>query len=109
MRNEMRAQARVAVSRRGSLSAGDTYWIPCMVMNMSDNGFLLICGKKVPVGQLLQLRCELFPQKNLECKIEVKHVSEDGMGTRIVEIDKQGTGLVQSYLQELYSHTMRPH
>ena len=80
-----------------------------MLFRSSDNGFLLICGKTVPVGQLLQFRCELFPQKNLECKIEVKHVSEDVLGTKIVEIDKQGSGLVQSYLQELYSHTMRPH
>jgi hypothetical protein len=80
-----------------------------MVMDMSDNGFMLICGKKVPVGQRLQLRCELYPQKNLECKIEVRHVSDGGMGTKIVEIDQQGSSLVQAYLQELYSHAMRPH
>ena len=105
----MRAQARVAVTRRGSLSAGDTYWIPCMVMDMSDGGLMLICNKKVPVGQRLQFRCELFPQRNLECRIEVKHVSEEGMGAKIVEIDPQSSSLVQSYLQEQYSHALRPH
>jgi hypothetical protein len=31
------------------------------------------------------------------------------MGAKIVEIDEQGSGLVQSYLQEQYSHAMRPH
>jgi hypothetical protein len=99
MRQEMRAQARVAVTRRASLSAGDTYWIPCMIMDMSDTGFMLICSKRVPVGQLLQFRCELFPQKSLECKIEVRHVNDDGIGAKIVEIDPQGSSLVQSYLQ----------
>jgi hypothetical protein len=80
-----------------------------MVMDMSGNGFMLICGKKVPVGRHLQLRCELYPQENLECKIEVRHVSDAGMGTKIVEIDEQGTRLVQACLQDPYSHALRPH
>jgi hypothetical protein len=109
MRQEMRAQPRVAVTRRASLSAGDTYWIPCMIMDMSDKGLMLVCNKKVPVGQLLQFRCELFPEKSLECKIQVKHVSDACMGAKIVEIDPQGSNLVQSYLQEQYSHALRPH
>ena len=74
-----------------------------MVQDMSDSGFLILCNKELSVGQVLDFRCELFPEKTLTCKIEIRHISESGMGTKIVEIDKKGTGLCQLYLQEQYS------
>ena len=100
---ELRAEARIAVSQSGALNSGEPSWFPCMVLDMSDNGFLIICNESLSVGQILQFRCELYPQKTLECKIEIRHVSDSGMGTKIVEIDNKGTRLIQSYLQELYS------
>lgn len=106
MRRDMRAEARIAVNQRGSLKFGDTSWFPCMVMEMSDHGLSIICMNKLSVGQLLLFRCQLYPEKNLVCKLEVRHVSEAGMGTRIVGIDKRGAGLLQSYLQEQYSERL---
>ncbi len=104
---ELRAEARIAVRERGSLkgealNTGDA-WFPCIVQDMSDSGFLILCGKDLSVGQDLDFRCELFPEKTLNCKIEVRHISPSGMGTRITEIDSRGTGLIQLYLQEQYS------
>jgi hypothetical protein len=99
---ELRAEARIAVKERGSLNSGDA-WFPCMVQDMSDSGFQILCSKELSVGQVLDFRCELFPEKTLTCKIEVRHVSSKGMGTKITEIDNRGTGLIQLYLQEQYS------
>ena len=104
---ELRAEARIPVKEKGSLSAGSVSigdaWFPCVVQDMSDSGFLILCSKDLTVGQLLEFRCELFPEKTLNCKIEVRHVSPKGMGTKIREIDGRGTSLVQLYLQEQYS------
>jgi PilZ domain-containing protein len=104
---ELRAEARIAVREKGSLSAGSVNigdaWFPCVVQEMSDNGFRILCGKDLSVGQVLEFRCELFPEKTLNCKIEIRHINPAGMGTKVIEIDKRGTSLVQLYLQEQYS------
>jgi len=104
---ELRAEARIPVREKGSLSAkssgAEDAWFPCVVQDMSDSGFLILCGKELSVGQVLEFRCELFPEKTLTCKIEVRHISSSGMGTKVTEIDKRGAGLVQLYLQEQYS------
>jgi hypothetical protein len=73
-------------------------------MDMSDHGFALVCNKPLVVGQVLDFRCELFPQKTLDCKVEIRHFSDDaGAGTKITEIDQQALKLLQLYLQEQYS------
>jgi len=104
---ELRAEARIAVKERGTLKDGSLSigedWFPCMVQDMSDSGFLILCSKELEVGQLLEFRCQLFPEKTLNCKIEVRHVSTQGMGTKVVEIDNRGTSLVKLYLEEQYS------
>ena len=99
---ELRAEARISVKERGSLSSGDA-WFPCVVQDMSDSGFLILCSKDLSVGQVLDFRCELFPEKTLNCKIEIRHLSQSGMGTKIIEIDKRGSSLCELYLQEQYS------
>ena len=104
---ELRAEARIPVREKGSLSTGSVNtgdaWFPCVVQDMSDSGFQILCSKDLSVGQVLEFRCELFPEKTLNCKIEVRHISPSGMGTKVTEIDRRGTGLIQLYLQEQYS------
>lgn len=99
---ELRAEARISVRERGSLNSGDA-WFPCMIQDMSDSGFLILCSKELSVGQVLDFRCELFPEKTLNCKIEIRHINASGMGTKIMEINNRGTSLLQLYLQEQYS------
>ena len=102
---DMRAEARIAASQRAELNSGDA-WFPCRILDMSENGFLLVCNKALVVGQILDLRCELYPEKLLECKVEIRHADETGIGTRIVEIDRKSIGLCQLFLQEYYSDNL---
>jgi hypothetical protein len=101
-KSELRAEARVAVNQRGRLSSGGD-WFPCMVLDMSDHGLLLVSSRDVVRGQVLDLRCDLYPGKTLECKIEVRHVSDTGVGARIAEIDEKGSALCRMLMQEQYS------
>ena len=103
---ELRAELRVVVTRRGALTVGGESF-PCVVQDMSDNGLLLICARPLIVGQTLQFKCELFPEQVLECMIEVVHVGEDGVGTKIIEIDDSGGKLVQLFLQEHFTSTVK--
>ena len=96
---EMRAEARIPVVRRGKMSVGDD-WFPCMVLDMSNNGFLMVCNKQLAVGQIFDFRCELYPGRFLECMIEVMHSDSDSVGTMITEIDVAATKLLQVYLAE---------
>lgn len=103
---ELRAELRVAVTRRGALTAGGESF-PCVVQDMSDSGFLLMCTRPLIIGQTLQFRCELFPDQILECMIEVVHIGESGVGTKIIEIDESGAKLVQLFLQEHFTHSVK--
>jgi hypothetical protein len=104
---ELRAEARIAVKEKGSLRHGGVTvgdeWFPCTIQDMSDSGFLILCSKELRVGQVLDLRCMLFPEKTLTCRIEVRHISPAGVGTKVKEIDNRGRGLIQLYLEEQYS------
>ena len=104
---ELRAEARITVRERGSLKRGSlgdaAEWFPCMVQDMSDSGFLILCSKELAVGQVLDFRCQLYPEKTLNCKIEVRHLSANGAGTKVKEIDSRGARLIKLYLEEQYS------
>ena len=108
---ELRAEARISVKEKASLRGGtlvaaataEDGWFPCVVQDISDTGFLILSSKEVAVGQILEFRCQLFPEKTLNCKIQVRHVSPNGMGTKVVEIDSRGSRLIELYLEEQYS------
>ena len=102
---ELRAEARVSISRRGTVKS-DGDWFPCMVLDISDSGFQIVCNEVLRAGQVLDFKCEIYPGQVLECKIAVRHASELGIGTKIVEIDKKSASLCQLYLQEHYSHKL---
>ena len=104
IRNQ-RAEARLNVNEQGSLRPNGE-WLSCTVLNMSSLGFLLQCQRKLAVGQSAQFKCELYPGQQLECKIEVRHVSPAGLGSKIVEIDPRGTRLCRLYLEEQYSNQL---
>lgn len=101
-KSDLRGEARVPVSRRGTLSVGDVTF-PCMVMDMSSGGLLLVSSRPLTVGQILGFKCELYPNTVLECKVEIRHTDDEGAGAKIVEIDEKGLRLCQVYLQEHYS------
>ena len=88
--------------QRAELISGDA-WFPCRLLDISDEGFLLVCNKTLAVGQILGLRFELYPGKFVECKLEIRYAKETGIGTKIVEIDEKSVDLRQLFLQEHYS------
>jgi len=100
--HELRAEARIPVTQRGTLSAGGD-WFPCMILDVSNSGFLLVSNKQLTVRDIFDFRCELYPGKVLECKIEIMHVDNDSAGTLITEIDEKAMALFQAYLQEKYA------
>ncbi|HEX9672061.1 MAG TPA: PilZ domain-containing protein [Burkholderiales bacterium] len=103
---ELRAEARISVKERAALKRAvilEDAWFPCMVQDMSDSGFLILCGKELAVSQLLDFRCELFPAKTLNCRIEVRHIGPAGIGTKVAAIDDRGRSLLKLYLEEQYS------
>ena len=97
---------RVPVSQKGTLSSGGSLWFPCLIVDMSDSGILMMSNREIPVGQVLDYRCELFPGKFLECKLEVMHVDDTRLGTKIVEIDENGMSLCKLFLEEQYAHKL---
>ena len=99
---EQRAEPRIPVSRRGTLKSGEI-WFPCLVQDMSKKGFFLVSNRPHAVGQAIDLRCALFPERHLECKVEVRHVNDMGVGAKSVEIDQKSLDLCTLYLQEQYA------
>ena len=52
------------------------------------------------VGQVLRLKCELYPAQSVECTVQVRHVNADCLGARVIEISDAGKVLCQRYLEE---------
>jgi len=98
-------ESRLGVSEEASLKSGSNSF-PCALVNMSDHGFLIRCSEAFQIGQVLEFSCELYPSKTLNGKIEIRHISAAGMGTKIVEIDEYGVRLCALYLEEQYSNSL---
>jgi len=77
-----------------------------MVLDMSNHGFLMLCTRELAVGQVLDFNCQLYPEKTLDCKVEVRHSGVDALGTKIVEIDPKAQDLCQQFLEEQYSEKL---
>ena len=103
---EARTEPRLAHSRKGTLTLGGTS-SACLVQDVSTKGFLIMATKSFNVGDVLELRSELFPGKTLECKIEVRHITDECLGTRIVEISESSARLCQQLIEEQYADRLR--
>ena len=68
---ERRQERRVAVSRRATLVDGATS-SPCLLQDISTGGFFIISNQTYFVGQVLELKCELYPDRILHCKIATR-------------------------------------
>ena len=98
MGRELRAEARISVSRKGALSTGET-WFPCMIVDASESGFALVCTRPLVREQILDFRCELDPSTVFECKIEIRHLNDDGAGVMITDIEPEALMSWKEYLK----------
>lgn len=96
---ELRGEPRIAVSCRGTLRLGETS-APCLIQNMCRRGFLIKFSKELPVGKVLQLRCQLYPEQSVECTVQVRHVNRGCLGARVIEISEDGEMLCRKFLEE---------
>ena len=103
---ELRASLRVAVTRRGAVDAGEEHF-PCIVQDMSDDGMLFICTRDVEIGQILDFKCELYPDQPFECKLRVVHITNGGVGARFIGLDKKASELMHSFLDERANEKIR--
>ena len=55
------------------------------------------------VGAVMELKCELYPERILQCSIEVTHVTDSCMGTKIVQISGYAANLCREFITEHYS------
>ena len=101
--HERRAEARVPITRRGTLGAQSARF-PCLIQNFSSKGFLIMCIEKVPIGEILELKSELSPQRFLQCKVEVRHVTDDCLGTKVMEMSEFGLMLCRQLIDEHISY-----
>jgi hypothetical protein len=74
---------------------------------MSQTGFLLLSTQHFTIGQILGFRCELLPERVLECKVEVVHLGDSVVGAKIVEIDDEGSELCKAFLREEFTTNER--
>ena len=84
---------------RGTLTLDDKS-APCVIQNMCSRGFLIKSSKHLPVGHVLRLRCELYPERCVECTVEVRHVNRDCLGARVIDISEDEMMLCRQFLQE---------
>jgi hypothetical protein len=99
---DLRAEMRVPITHRGILGAPSAA-LPCLIQEFSTKGFLIMCAATVQVGDILELKCELYPGQFLECKIEVRHINDDCVGTKIVEISDAGLKLCRDFVDGHFS------
>ena len=104
-RPDLRAEPRISVSCSGTLRLGDTS-APCFIQNMCSRGFLIRSSKELPVGKVLHLRCELYPERSVECTVEVRHVNRDCLGARVIDISDDGKILCKRFLEEQHALQM---
>jgi hypothetical protein len=96
---ELRAEPRVPVSFAGTLTLGDVS-AACLIQNMCSRGFLIKSAKELPVGQLVHLTCQLYPDTCIECEVQVRHVNRDCLGAKVIEMSDEGRTICRRYLQE---------
>lgn len=106
-----RAEVRVAMSHIGSLSSPAT-WVPCLIQDISSNGFQIICDEKratgdapTTVGETFELKWFPYPDKVLQCRIEIRHITDQCIGTRTVEISDENLLLCRRYIHDRVSHS----
>jgi len=99
---ELRAEMRVSITHRGTLHPSIEPF-PCLIQDFSTKGFLIMSTVKVQIGEILELRCELYPGRFLQCYVEVRHINGDCVGTKIVDMSDDGLKLCREFINEHFS------
>jgi len=96
---ERRAEERVPITHRGMLGLPNA-WSPCLIEEFSSKGFLIMSALKSQIGDILELKSELYPERFLQCKVCVRHIDGDCLGADIVEVSDAGMVLCRQFVDE---------
>jgi len=99
---ELREEVRVPITHKGMLGApwDSVAANPCLIQEFSSKGFLIMSTVKAQPGDTLELKSELYPARFLRCKVEVRHVNDDCLGAKIVEVSDAGLRLCRQFIDE---------
>jgi len=101
-KRDLREEFRIPLRRNGWLSSSDT-WVPCIIENVSAQGFLIMSNTTFPAGAVVVLKCELFPQRFLQCRIQVVHITDTCMGVKIIEMNGYAFAIFREFFEEYYA------
>src|SRR5436853_2144180 len=97
---EQRSEPRVPVSFSGTLRIGDETAVACHIQNMCSRGFLIRAASDLPVGRIVQLTCQLYPDRAVECIVQVRHVNRECLGARVTEMSDAHRLVCRTFLAE---------
>lgn len=99
-----RREPRYRDTFRGSVEYHESTYL-CMVHDLSQEGVHLLCGAAVDVGDRMNLRLQLAEDAGFACLIEVRHVTPDGLGARIIYIGHEDAYVLSDRIDKLRSDT----
>ena len=76
---------------------------------MNLYGFFITCTKPFLPTQILELSCPFSDSQIMDCKIEVRHANEKGIGTRIIDIHEKSKAVCARFLEEHCSDKLNSH
>ena len=77
-----------------------------LVQDLSDNGMLLLCSRDFDPGAIIGVHLNLAAGVTVDCEVEVRHCTDQGIGTKIDYMDDQNRKAYQGYLQEFFSQQL---
>jgi hypothetical protein len=105
---ELRRHVRDPISRRAQVSYEGS-WVPCLIQDMSTEGFGIMCTRPFSVGQICELKCEPYPGKEFQCQFEIRHTGDSHLGVMITEIDDTGRNLCMQLMHDYHSDRKARH
>lgn len=100
-KGDLREDSRIQIRLRGWLAVGDRM-LPCLIENMSTQGFLLMSTTTFAAGTVMGLKCALHSERYLQCTIRIAHVTDCCMGAQIVDISAHNLSLCREVIAEYY-------
>lgn len=97
---EQRSEPRVPVSFHGTLRVGEEPPVSCHIQNMCSRGFLIRASADLPIGRTVYLTCQLYPDRCVECTVQIRHVNRDCLGARVTEMSEADRLVCRAFLAE---------
>ena len=97
--SERRAEQRVDVDLTGTLTFGETSSV-CSIRNICSRGFLIEAKTGLPRGQVVQLTVRLYPDKLVNCTVEIKHVNAQRLGAMVLDMPDGDQVVCRQFIAE---------